>query len=56
MFHVHGLAYRYTVSNMRGLRHCLFYTKGNAKASIRGISKKVVPALFYMLLGKRNIY
>ena len=28
--------------------------KGNAKASIRGISKKVVPTLFYMLFEREN--
>ena len=47
MYIVHGLAYTgLVVYHQRGLRHCLFWIKGNAKASIRGISNKVVPALF----------
>ena len=51
MFLVHWFGIPlYLYTNRRGLRHCLFCDKGNAKAKNSGISKKVVPALFYLYL------
>ena len=57
MFLVHCLVY-YRLYHRRGLRHCLFCIKGNARAFIRGIGKVADSrASFIMCLlnGNNNI-